>query len=246
MFKGAEPIEIVTLLATFADLFLDNRKRSTAPTGGTVEATSRGGGFWAFAERLINELGLGVRDEGLFLLKLGKLDAEDRKVIDEVVSTHDKRVVNRLRLVTINVPPPPPTKVKGKKERKDKDGKVLEAGEPDKEIPSDTDNGVEFLRALVPALRGKSVAEQAVVLQSFNLAGKAPHFATEAMKVINKKATKALGLPENASVEQVVAHLEKHIKGISIPNPNKPREKDKAGWFTRFMRKVTPGSFPNS
>jgi hypothetical protein len=245
--KGAETIEVVTLLATLADLFLDNRRGRGTPHMGAVASPAAGTtkGFADLIERVIGELGFGVRDEGLFPLKLAKLSNEDRAVIEELLARHEKRLVNRLRIIAINVPNPPPTKVKGKKERKE-NGKVVEAAEPDKEIPSDIDNGKEFLAYIANAIRGKSMPEQIKVLENLNVApGKSGLFALEASKNIAKKAGKALGFPEDANTEQVLARLRELVSQIEIPDPTKSRPNDKAGWFVRFMRMVTPGSFPN-
>jgi hypothetical protein len=243
MLKGAEPIEVVTLLATLTDLFFDNRRSRGGQQ--VVSGESTRVSVWAqLAERIINELGIGVRDEGLFPLKLGKLSDEDRKVIEEVITVHDKRTVNRLRIITINVPNPPPTKVKGKKERKE-NGKVVEAAEPDKEIPSDIDNGVKFLESIIPSLRGKTKEEQVRVLENFNLVPKSSFFIYEASKNIVMKTAKILGFPDDATFEQVLERLRALLVQIRTPDPTQPRPNDKAGWFVRFMRSITPGSYPN-
>ena len=246
---GIETIEIANLAVGLLDLFRGRQTHNTGAGGGSSGSPNAPAksGVVELIERVIAELGWGVRDEGLFPIKLGQLSDEARAVIEDVLAKHDKPLVDRLRLITINVPNPPPTKEKGRKERKDKDGKVLEAGEPDHEVPSDIDNGVEFLKYVASAIEGKDLAAQVKVLENLNIApGKGGLLAIEAGKNIAKKVGKALGFPDDASFEQVVLRLGQLMAQIKVPDPTQLRPNDKAGWYVRIMRAITPGSFPNS
>jgi hypothetical protein len=243
MSNGEKFLEVTDLAVGLLNLF---KGRGAHHDGGTTGTPAKRG-LAELLERMVNELGLGVRDEGLFPLKLAKLDADDRSVIEAVLATHEKRLVDRLRIITINVPNPPPTIIKGRKEKKDKNDNVIDAGVADKEVPSDVDNGVEFLKSVASAVRGKSKDEQLKVLESLNIApGKVGIFALEATKNIAKKVGKALGFPDNANTEQIFARIKELVGKIEVPNPKKPRPNDTAGWYLRMMRTITPGAFPNS
>ena len=246
--------ELPSIVLGLATLFQSRRNAQhfgggVAPaTGGTSSGQPKKG-FVDLVERIIGELGLGVRDEGQFPIKLGKLIPDERAVIEKLVNEHDKKMIDRLRLITINAPSAAGkvTKIKGKKEKKDAAGNITEPAELDREetTPGE-DSGVLFLSSVAKLVAGKTIEEQVEILKKLNIApSETGRLYQEAVKNMGKKIAVLLGLPENYDTGDVIAKLREKFGEIEIPDPTQPRPNDTAGFFVRFMRSITPGAFPN-
>ncbi len=185
-------------------------------------------------ERVVNELGWGVRDEGLFPIKIGRLPAPERLIIEKLIAEHDDKLIERLRLITVNIPSPVAkvVKSKGKKEKRNKDGDVIEEATPDTEeaVTSDKDNGVEFLKSIACMVNGKSKEDQVSILEKLNVAqGEAGVLYKESLKNMAKKVAKVVGLNEDAPLADLVHKLEAYSRELA--EPAKPVKMSLVGRF---------------
>ncbi len=72
-------------------------------------------------------------------------------------------------------------------------------------------------------------------------------FLGKAQEEIKKILCRVLGVDsiEEITIDLLRAKGKGLLSHIEVPDPTQPRPNDNAGWYVRFMRSITPGSFPN-
>ena len=92
MSTGEKLLESTDLVVGLLNLF-KGRDRGVMRTASTESSVPKRQIITELVERVINELGWGVRDEGLFPLKVGKLPEPERATIMALIEEHDKKLI---------------------------------------------------------------------------------------------------------------------------------------------------------